>query len=109
MAFDDGQFPGNNDGWSGMNLYSQPQYYEVAAAIEPQPEFLGMLGRAYKERPRNSVDALLYGPDKIPSAEAIVPRSNLLKESGIAILRKDKVNAYLKFGPYGGGTITTTG
>jgi oligo-alginate lyase len=103
MAFDDGQFPGNNDGWSGMNLLSTPQYYEAATAIEPRPEFLAMLARAYKERPRNSTDALLYGPDAIPSAEAAAPKSNLLKESGIAILRKDKVNAYLKFGPYGGG------
>lgn len=103
MAFDDGQFPGNNDGWSGMNLFSQPQYYEVAAVIDPKPEFAGMLARAYKGRPRNSTDALLYGPDSIPAAEAVVPRSNLLKESGIAILRKGKVNAYLKFGPYGGG------
>ena len=103
MAFDDGQFPGNNDGWSGSNLYTQPQYYEVATAIEPRPEFLGMLARAYKGRPRVAVDALLYGPDAIGSATAAEPKSNLLKESGIAILRKDKVNAYLKFGPYGGG------
>jgi hypothetical protein len=103
MAFDDGQFPGNNDGSGGMNLLSQPQYYEVAAAIEARPEFAGMLARAYKGRPRNSTDALLYGPDAIPAAGAVKPQSNLLKESGIAILRKDKVNAYLKFGPYGGG------
>jgi hypothetical protein len=103
MAFDDGQFPGNNDGWSGSNLYSQPQYYEVAAAVEARPEFMGMLARAYKGRPRNSADALLYGPDAILAAGVVKPQSNLLKESGIAILRKDKVNAYLKFGPYGGG------
>ena len=103
MAFDDGQFPGNNDGWSGSNLYTQPQYYEVATAIESRAEFLGMLARAYKGHPRVAVDALLYGPDAIRSARVAEPQSNLLKESGIAILRKDKVNAYLKFGPYGGG------
>ena len=72
MAFDDGQFPGNNDGWSGSNLYTQPQYYEVAAAIEARPEFVGMLARAYKGRPRNSTDALLYGPDAIPAAGVVV-------------------------------------
>ncbi len=103
LAFDDGQFPANNDGWGGMNLLSLPHCYEVASAIDPRPEFTGMLGRAYRNRKRTATAALLYGPDTIPSAEAVVPQSNLLKESGIAILRKDKINAYLKFGPYGGG------
>lgn len=103
LAFDDGQFPANNDGWGGMNLLNLSQYYEIAVAVEPRPEFMGMLGRAYKDRKRTAVAALLYGPDTIPAAGAVVPKSNLLKESGIAILRKGKVNAYLKFGPYGGG------
>ena len=103
LAFDDGQFPANNDGWGGMHLLNLPQYYEVASAVEPQSEFLGLLGRAYKDRKRTAVAALLYGPDVIAISEAFVPESNLLKESGIAILRKDKTNAYLKFGPHGGG------
>ncbi len=103
LAFDDGQFPANNDGWGGMNLYNLPQTYEAACAVESRPEFLEMLGRAYKDRKRAAVAALLYGPDRIPAAGAVAPKSNLLKESGIAILRKGKINAYLKFGPYGGG------
>jgi len=103
MAFPNGELPANNDGWPGTNLSGMTSYYETAAGLWPDSELPACLAALYGRRPRSSLDALLYGPDKLPKPKPLGTESTLFEDSGIAILRNGSANAYLKFGPYGGG------
>ncbi len=103
MAFPNGELPANNDGWPGTNLSGMTPYYEVAAGLWPQSDLPAYLATLYGSRSRTGLDALLYGPAPLPPAKPLGADSVLFEDSGIAILRNAAANAYLKFGPYGGG------
>ena len=103
FTFDNGEFPANNDGWPGNKLYAMESYYEITAGLWGDAQVVKLLNSIYARGIRSSQNALLYGPATLPKAVTSPPRSVLFEDSGIAMLRNDSVNAYLKFGPYGGG------
>ncbi len=103
FAFDNAEFPAANDGWVGQSLLANTSQFETAAGLWDDPLIHSTLAYIAQGKKRSSLPALLYGVDEIDSAQTKTSKSVLFKDSGIAILRKNKVNAYLKFSPYGGG------
>lgn len=103
FTFDNGEFPANNDGWPGGRLDGMASYYEVAAGLWGDGRVVKLLNAVYGRRGRSGQNALLYGPLELSAKTAASSKSVLFEDSGIAMLRNDSVNAYLKFGPYGGG------
>ncbi|MCD6393511.1 MAG: alginate lyase family protein [Planctomycetes bacterium] len=103
FTFDNSEFPANNDGWPGKKLNAMESYYEIAAGLWGDYHVVKLLNSVYTRQSRSSQNALLYGPATLPKGGTSPPRSVLFEDSGIAMLRNDSVNAYLKFGPYGGG------
>ncbi|MGI6456838.1 MAG: heparinase II/III domain-containing protein [bacterium] len=103
FTFPNGEFPANNDGWPGQTIDERASYYEYASAVWDEPQFIRLLNQMYQHQPRNSIEALLYGPETIQDAQPLTRESVHFKDSGIAFLRNDTINAYLKYGPYGGG------
>ncbi len=103
FTFDNGEFPANNDGWPGNRLDGMASYYEIAGGLWEDSQVVKLLNYLYAGQKRSSENALLYGLVTLPVKTAARSKSILFKDSGIAMLRNDSVNAYLKFGPYGGG------
>lgn len=103
FTFPNGEFPSNNDGWPEHTLTTKGSYYEVACHLWPEKELLTALASIYDNSRRSSLEALLYGADTLPNEKTPPLKSHLFNESGIAFLRNDSVNVYLKYGPYGGG------
>jgi hypothetical protein len=103
FTFDNGEFPANNDGWPEKNIRTLASYYEVAAGFWNDPRAARLLDTIYRGGRRSGINALLYGPDALSTEAVASSRSDLFAWSGAAFLRNDAVNAYLKFGPYGGG------
>ena len=103
FTFDNGEFPANNDGWPGQNIRNLGSYYEVAAGLWNDPQAVDLLRIIYGRGGRSGENALLFGPGELSGGGVASSRSDLFTDSGVAILRNDAVNAYLKFGPYGGG------
>ncbi len=103
FAFPNGEFPAMNDGWTRINIENMDSYFEAAYAMTHDSQFLSTLAAIYRNKSRDSLNALLYGPSEIPKNQDLPLESVLFKESGIAILRNESVNALLKFSPYGGG------
>ena len=117
LVLPDGRLPATNDCWASSSLFGEVCHgvppaaalYEMAAGWWPQPAFAGLLGAGYRHAPRDSVEALLHGPDQVPRASGNLahPRSGLLPASGLAVLRSDDPLAeqsllLLKYGPHGG-------
>ena len=103
FTFDNGEFPANNDGWPGGRLDGRASYYEFAAGLWGDLQVVKLLNGIYLRGGRPGLNALLNGPVEITAKSDETSGSVLFKDSGIAMLRNDSVNAYLKFGPYGGG------
>ncbi len=103
FTFPDGQFPSNNDGWPGLNIRNMASYYETASSLFDSPEITETLAAIYEEKSRTAPEALIYGSTEIPEKGTYYRESAHFEDSGIAILRNDNLNAYLKYGPYGGG------
>lgn len=118
-AYPDGSLPATNDCWYFTSTLADcchgvppaPAFYEIGYAWFDEPAFGQTLQRAYQQTPRDSLDALLFGSDDLPSAIGEPLPSTLLPASGYAILRSDApvLNAdeqrylLLKYGPHGGG------
>ncbi|MBM4436797.1 MAG: heparinase II/III family protein [Actinobacteria bacterium] len=116
IAYPDYFIPATNDCWYHCNLLQEvghgipsgPAFYEVAAGWFPSPEFNGVLTLAYRARPRDAVEALLYGPNSIPVTEPpALPETNEAA-SGYAVVRPELPAGepgyvMLKYGPHGGG------
>jgi len=103
FTFDNGEFPASNDGWPDQNIRNLGAYYEAAAGHWNDSQAMNLLDTIYRRGRRSHKNALLYGPETISARTSDSSRSTLFTDSGVAILRNDAVNAYLKFGPYGGG------
>ncbi len=103
FAFASGEFPAVNDGWPGQSLNEKDSYYEIACSLWNDPLLPQTLANMYSEQKRTSIEALLYGPIELPPNKPLPSPSILFQDSGIAILRNSQLNAFLKFGPYGGG------
>ena len=119
----DGSLPATNDCWYFTGLIGDcchgvppaQAFYEIGYAWYGDPRFAQVLHRAYRHTPRDSLDALLYGAEKVPTDDFEPLPSVHLPASGYAILRTDggaamdapraEEQAYilLKHGPHGGG------
>jgi hypothetical protein len=105
--------PATNDG-QPSTLDRFAQHYETAAALFPEePLFADFLAAACRRNggKRAGIEALLYGPEELPGADASIPTqpSRVFTESGFAVLRSraphpqgGEVYAFLDFGPPGG-------
>ena len=117
LVLPDGRLPATNDCWASSSLFGEVCHgvppaaalYEMAAGWWPRPAFTGLLAAAYRRAPRDSVEALLHGPDLVAADRAAVdrPRPGLLPASGYAVLRSDaplteQSLLLLKYGPHGG-------
>ncbi|MCX6050256.1 MAG: heparinase II/III-family protein [Chloroflexi bacterium] len=120
-AYPDWSMPATNDCWYFTSLLHDcchgvppaPAFYEVAAALYAEPLFAEVLQRAYQVGQRDSLDALLFGREALPSSNLTQLPSINLPASGYAILRDlppdaveaDREQRYLllKYGPHGAG------
>ena len=116
-AYPDWSLPAPNDCWYFTSLLSDcchgvppgPAFYEIGYAWFDEPRFGEVLQRAYQQGPRDTLDALLWGRDELPSTPLTLLPSVHLPASGYAILRSTPTTAteqcylLLKYGPHGGG------
>jgi hypothetical protein len=118
----DGRLPATNDCWFFSSLLGDLCHgvppacalYEVAAGWFGDPAFHRVLEENYRRAPRDSMEALLYGPDQAQAADAakgdhgagVGTASVSLPEIGLTVLRDgapEPSAALLKHGPSGGG------
>jgi hypothetical protein len=119
-AYPDWSLPAPNDCWYFTSLLADcchgvpqaPAFYEIAYAWYNEPLFAQVLQRAYRQAPRDSLDALLFGQDELPTTPLASLPTIHLPASGYAILRTEAADAQdadsqryllLKYGPHGGG------
>ena len=117
LVLPDGRLPASNDCWASSSLYGEVCHgvppaaalYEMAAGWWPQPLYRDLLAAIYRRGPRDSEEALLYGPDAVTADAGSLsrPRSGVLPHSGFAMVRSadplDRQSlALLKYGPHGG-------
>lgn len=109
---DDLSLPATNDGWfaaaeSGFVAGHAPRY-ELARGLWGGAAYDAPLARLYaRGGARDSVEALLFGPDTLPAPAPEPPTSVVHEAAGYAVLRggagADERWLLLKFGPHGGG------
>ena len=121
-AYPDGSLPATNDCWYFTSLNDDcchgvpkaPAFYEIGNAWFDEPLYGQVLGRAYQHGPRESLDALLYGENSVPSGGFPTLSSVHMPATGYAILRSQpdghgraspetEQYAMLKYGMHGGG------
>jgi len=95
-----GGFPALNDGWPNLTLASYARLYEEAQDILPEAGIDSLWASFLPSR--QSLEALLFGPDSLPSV-AVAQESVLLRHSGLAVLREGDLYVLLDFAPHGGG------
>lgn len=98
LALPDGEAPGFNDN-AGTNVTRFADLYEIAFARWSKPAY----GRLVASTPRDSMEALLFGPDNPPRGSVIPEESALLGSSGFAMLRARGAAVAMRFGRHGGG------
>src|SRR5439155_4252829 len=115
LAYPDLSLPAVNDCWysiSGTGLVGHgipdaAGFYETAWARYRDPEFAWVLEQNYAARPREGLEVLLDGAERIEGASAPRRASVQLADSGLAVLRAgagaDENCLILKAGPDGGG------
>ena len=116
LAFPDLRLPASNDCWFFCSLMADVchgipparGFYEIAHAWYDDPAFAWVLGRNYRERERDSLEALIHGRDTVATEERLGLRSVNCEPSGFALLRSaDELERQdcllLKYGPHGGG------
>lgn len=118
----DGRLPATNDCWFFSSLRGDVCHgvpparalYEVAAGWFGDPAFHHVLAENYRSAPRDSMEALLYGPDEVRSdavnGDGAGSKSVSLADIGLTVLRERPAPgsaglsvALLKHGPSGGG------
>jgi hypothetical protein len=129
-AYPDLSLPAINDCWYHSSLVGEvghgippaASFYEVAAGWYGDPAFRTILAANYQGgRQRDSLEALLFGPDDIPASDGRRPRlltaSADLPDFGVAVLRGPAASRsdrepggddrrtflLLKYGRHGGG------
>ena len=94
-------------GLVGHGIPDAAGFYETAWARYGDPEFAWVLEQNYAARPREGLEVLLDGAEKIEGASAPRRASVQLADSGLAVLRAgagaDENCLILKAGPDGGG------
>lgn len=116
-AYPDLTLPALNDCWyhsslldeCGHGISPSAGFYEIGAGWYDEPIFGTLLRHIYRDRPRDSLEALLYGPEELPTDELPSRPSAHMAPSGVAVLRHwgvergDDPYLLLKSGPHGGG------
>ena len=117
LMLPDGRLPASNDCWASSSLYGEVCHgvppaaalYEMAAGWWPQPLYRDLLAAIYRRGPRDSEEALLYGPDAVTADAGGLsrPQSGVLPHAGFAMVRSEdpldrQSLALLKYGPHGG-------
>lgn len=126
LVLPDGRLPASNDCWASSSLWGEVCHgvppaaalYEMAAGWWPRPSYRDLLAAIYRHGARDSEEALLHGPDRVPvdagdmDAAAAKrgltrPRSGALPHSGFAMVRSEdpldrQSLVLLKYGPHGG-------
>ena len=101
-VFPDLRFPAVNDS-NVFPITGQHGLYELAYARFGDPKFLTVA----RHGKRNSLEALLWGPDELPPPPTLALASKDFKGLGAAVLRqgsgKDQTYVHLDYGPHGGG------
>jgi hypothetical protein len=98
LALPDQSVPDFNDNPSGP-LPTWADVYELAFARWKRPEY----GRVARLAPRNTVTALLYGAEFVPSGNPVPKCSIVMREAGFAVLRSSPASVAVRFGKHGGG------
>ncbi len=98
LALPDASVPGFNDN-AGPPLGKWAPVYELAFARWGREEH----GRVLSLARRESLQALLYGVEAIPSGSPIPKCSVLLREAGYGMLRSPVVTVAARFGIHGSG------
>jgi hypothetical protein len=112
-AYPDLSLPANNDCWyfitllgeCGHGIPSAAAFYEVAYGWYGDEAFAWILNQVYASAQRDSVEALLYGAQVLPTVDSPPCSSANLGPSGYAVLRSCTAHPnYLlvKYGPDGG-------
>lgn len=116
-AYPDGSLPATNDCWYFTSLVGDcchgvppaAAFYELGWAWYGDRRFAQVLHLAYEHRPRDSLEALLFGRRTIPQVEPAPQPSTHLSHSGYVILRpsatacsEGQQHLLLKYGPHGG-------
>ena len=94
-TFPNGSLPATNDCWYFSSLIDtcchgvppSAAFYEIGYAWYGDPLFAQALLRAYRHVPRDSLDALLFGEEVIPTVDMEPLPSVHMPNSGYAILR----------------------
>ncbi|MBN2491703.1 MAG: heparinase II/III-family protein [Planctomycetes bacterium] len=108
-----GLIPPNNDSLPRSLGAHLPLYERGAGLFPADRELAGFLARAYGEKWRTSLEALLFGPEHLPEpAEAPAAISRSFPDTGFAVLRTrppaagpgnpEEVYLLFDFGPHGG-------
>jgi oligo-alginate lyase len=98
MAFPNGDPPGFNDS-PGSSVLRIADLYELAAARWRRPEYEHLISSAG----RDSIQSLLYGPERVEPGNYVPLASTLLRDAGFAVLRVGGTAAAVRFGRHGGG------
>jgi hypothetical protein len=98
LALPDGTSAGFNDN-PGESVEAMADLYEVAFARWEKPEY----GKVAATGKRESLQALLYGAETLPTGPYVHTKSVLLREAGIAALRSPEATVVTRFGTHGGG------
>jgi hypothetical protein len=112
-AYPDGTLPATHDCWYFTSVTGEachgvppaPDFYEIALSAYDEPAFAAVLTKAYAQSPRDSVYALLFGPDHIVPHRWPARGSFVIEPSGLAFLRPpgSGLDLMMKFGPTGEG------
>jgi len=105
VAFPNLQLPTLND--SGpVSLGGEAPLLEVGAYVFGDRPIAAALAALYERSAakRTSLQALFYGPDRLPAASAFKPPSTRLDHAGMAILRRPQTDLYalLRYGRFQG-------
>jgi hypothetical protein len=98
----------NDSGAASIVSSSTLGLYEFGYALFAEPKFMNLLSLAYQYmgKQRDSLEALLYGPDDLRTSQPAANlgnRGNLLYEaSGLAALRVGRNYLLFKYGPHSG-------
>jgi hypothetical protein len=98
LALPNGDPPGFNDS-AGGSLASYAPLYEIAFARWKRQEY----GKVLAGAARDTLHALLWGVESVPSGDPVLTEGSLLRSAGYAVLREPGVAVALRFGMHGGG------
>jgi hypothetical protein len=98
LALPNGDSPGFNDS-AGGNIAGYGPLYELAFARWNKPEY----GRVAAHTNRESLQALLWGAERVPTGPVVGETSALLPSAGYAVLRAGRTAVATRFGMHGGG------